>query len=89
MLDDEQFDTISRVGDVSPDTSREPEKPRHSPCRGFASIQGPKLWWCEFQPEKLWLISPRRPVATIARGEWKVIVVLTYAALIDRIASDC
>jgi hypothetical protein len=40
LLYDERFDTISRVGDVSPDTSREPEKPRHSPCRGFASIQG-------------------------------------------------
>ena len=28
-------------------------------------------------------------MATICRGEWEVIVVLTYAALIDRIASDC
>jgi hypothetical protein len=33
--------------------------------------------------------SPRGPVATIARGEWKVIVVFTDAALIDRIAPDC
>src|SRR5205814_6827632 len=35
------------------------------------------------------LISPRGPVATIARGEWKVIVVFTNGALIDRIASNC
>src|SRR5215813_3224847 len=33
-------------------------------------------------------VSPRRPVTTIVRGEWKVIVVLADGALIDRIPAN-